>query len=145
MVVMYARREGGNQVLVLWYSILFYGILWGMKLSDYAKQVGVTDKTAWQWWTAGHLEADPLPTGTLMVREPQTAACSVALDARVSSAEQQEDAVRPLQRLWASAAPCGDLWASAAPCGDLWRPAATCGDLRRPAATWGDLRRPVAT
>jgi hypothetical protein len=73
---------------MLWHSITFYGILSSMRLSDYAKQVDVTDKTAWQWWTAGQLEADPLPTGTLMVREPHTAACSVALDACVSCAEQ---------------------------------------------------------
>jgi predicted site-specific integrase-resolvase len=93
-----------------------------MRLSDSAKRVGVTDKTAWQWWTAGHLEADPLPTGTLMVREPQTAACSVALDARVSSAEQQEDAVRPP---CARCNACGRLRLPVAPCGSLWLPVAT--------------------
>src|SRR5262245_57116427 len=73
-----------------------------MKLSDYAKQVGVTYKTAWQWWKAGQLDAYQLPTGTIIVREPQPAAAAVrgvALYARVSSADQQEDAVRQLQRL----------------------------------------------
>ncbi len=48
-----------------------------MKLSDYAKQVGVTYKTAWQWWKAGQLDAYQLPTGTIIVREPQTAASGV--------------------------------------------------------------------
>jgi predicted site-specific integrase-resolvase len=70
-----------------------------LELSDCAKQVGVTDKTAWQWWKAGRLDAYQLPTGTSMVREPQTAASGVALYARVASADQREDALRQLQRL----------------------------------------------
>jgi putative resolvase len=70
-----------------------------MKLSDYARQVGVTYKTAWQWWKAGQLDAYQLPTGTIIVREPQTAASGVALYARVSSADQKDDAVRQMQRL----------------------------------------------
>lgn len=70
-----------------------------MKLSDYAKHVGVTYKTAWQWWKAGQLDAYQLPTGTIIVREPQTAATGVALYARVSSADQKEDAVRQMRRL----------------------------------------------
>jgi putative resolvase len=28
-----------------------------MKLSEYAKQVGVTYKAAWKWWQAGQLDA----------------------------------------------------------------------------------------
>jgi putative resolvase len=67
--------------------------------SDYAKQVGVTSKTAWQWWQAGQLDAYQLPTGTIIVREPQVAASGVALYARVSSADQKDDAVRQMQRL----------------------------------------------
>ena len=74
-----------------------------MKLSDYAKQVGATYKTAWQWWNAGQLDAYQLPTGTIIVREPQTAPSGVALYARVSSAEEQDDAMRQMQRLRASA------------------------------------------
>lgn len=70
-----------------------------MKLSAYAKQVGVTYKTAWQWWKAGQLDAYQLPTGTIIVREPQATASGVALYARVSSADHREDAVRQLQRL----------------------------------------------
>jgi len=70
-----------------------------MKLSAYAKQVGITYKTAWQWWKAGQLDAYQLPTGTIIVREPQTVASGVALYARVSSADQKDDAVRQMQRL----------------------------------------------
>jgi putative resolvase len=80
-----------------------------MKLSAYAKQVGVTYKTAWQWWKAGQLDAYQLPTGTIVVREPQTAASGVALYARVSSADQKEDAVRQMQRLREYAAARGYL------------------------------------
>jgi putative resolvase len=81
----------------------------GMKLSEYARQVGVTYKTAWQWWKAGQLDAYQLPTGTIIVREPQTAASGVALYARVSSADQKDDAVRQMQRLREYAAARGYL------------------------------------
>jgi putative resolvase len=70
-----------------------------MKLSTYAKQVGVTYKTAWQWWKAGRLDAYQLPTGTIIVREPVAPVHGVALYARVSSADQKDDATRQLQRL----------------------------------------------
>jgi putative resolvase len=70
-----------------------------MKLSEYAKPVGVTYKTAWQWWKAGQLDAYQLPTGTISVREPQAAATGAALYARVSSADQTAEVTRQLQRL----------------------------------------------
>jgi putative resolvase len=70
-----------------------------MKLSDYAKEVGVTYKTAYQWWKAGQLDAYQLPTGTIIVREPKAAATGAALYARVSSADQKDDVTRQLQRL----------------------------------------------
>ncbi len=78
-----------------------------MKLSTYAKQLGVTYKTAWQWWKAGQLDAYQLPTGTVIVREPLPAAFGVALYARVSSADQKEDAQRQMQRLQEYAAARG--------------------------------------
>ncbi len=65
-----------------------------MKLSEYARQVGVTYKTAYQWWKAGQLDAYQRPTGTIIVREPQTAATGAALYTRVSSAEQKADVTR---------------------------------------------------
>jgi putative resolvase len=70
-----------------------------MKLSEYARQVGVTYKTAYQWWRAGQLDAYQLPTGTIIVREPKTAATGVALYARVASADEKDDVTRQLQRL----------------------------------------------
>ncbi len=70
-----------------------------MKLSDYAKQVGVTYKTAYHWWQAGQLDAYQLPTGTIIVRETHPAPAGVALYARVSSADQKDDAARQMERL----------------------------------------------
>src|SRR5258706_16369876 len=60
-----------------------------MKLSAYAKQVGVTYKTVYQWWKAGQLDAYQLPTGTIIVREAKPSATGVALYARVSSADSE--------------------------------------------------------
>ena len=70
-----------------------------MKLSVYAKHVGVTYKTAWQWWKAGQLDAYQLPTGTVIVREPIAPVQGVALYARVSSIDQKDAAERQMQRL----------------------------------------------
>ena len=73
-----------------------------MKLSQYAKQAGITYKTAWRWWKAGRLDAYQTPTGTVIVRDQTMAAPShgrVALYARVSSADQRGDLERQMQRL----------------------------------------------
>lgn len=72
-----------------------------MRLSQYAKQMGVSYKTAFRWWKAGKLDAYQLDTGTVIVREPaqQLEARGVALYARVSSADQQEELERQMQRL----------------------------------------------
>ncbi len=72
-----------------------------MRLSQYAKQIGVSYKTAFRWWKAGKLDAYQRDTGTVIVREPaqQPDAGGVALYARVSSADQQEDGERQMQRL----------------------------------------------
>lgn len=72
-----------------------------MRLSVYAKKTGVTYKTAFRWWKAGKLDAYQMDTGTIIVREPATAAeqVQVALYARVSSADQKEDLERQMQRL----------------------------------------------
>ncbi len=78
-----------------------------MKLSEYAKQVGVTYKTAYHWWQAGQLDAYQLPTGTIIVREARPVPSGVALYARVSSADQKEDAARQMERLRAYAAARG--------------------------------------
>src|SRR5213080_164365 len=72
-----------------------------MKLSAYAREIGVTYKTAFRWWKAGQLDAYQLDTGTVIVREPAQPQeqLQVALYARVSSADQKEDLERQMQRL----------------------------------------------
>ena len=72
-----------------------------MRLSAYAKQMGVSYKTAFRWWKAGKLDAYQLDTGTVIVREPlaSEAPTNVALYARVASADQKEDLERQMQRL----------------------------------------------
>ncbi len=72
-----------------------------MRLSTYAKKMGVSYRTAFRWWKAGKLDAYQLDTGTIIVREPAQPqeALSVALYARVSEASQKEDMERQMQRL----------------------------------------------
>jgi len=70
-----------------------------MKLS-YARQIGVTYKTAYRWWQAGKLDAYQMDTGTVIVRDPlKVSATNVALYARVSSVDQKNDLERQLERL----------------------------------------------
>jgi len=78
----------------MWYFI-------PMRLRVYAKKMGVTYKTAFRWWKAGRLDAYQMDTGTIIVREPAPVqeVTTVALYARVSSAEQKEDLARQMQRL----------------------------------------------
>nr|WP_236031790.1 IS607 family transposase [Ktedonospora formicarum] len=73
-----------------------------MKLSTYARQQGISYKTAWRWYKAGMLDAYQTETGTVIVRDPQTVqplTGRIALYARVSSLDQKEDLTRQLARL----------------------------------------------
>jgi len=73
-----------------------------MKLSTYAKQHGISYKTAWRWYKAGMLDAYQTETGTVIIRDPQQVQQGtgrIALYARVSSAGQKEELVRQLERL----------------------------------------------
>ena len=72
-----------------------------MRLSQYATKMGVSYRTAFRWWKAGKLDAYQLDTGTIIVREPVSTQvpANVALYARVSSADQNEDLERQMQRL----------------------------------------------
>jgi predicted site-specific integrase-resolvase len=73
-----------------------------MKLSVWAKQQGISYKSAWRMWKLGQLPipAEQLPTGTLIVHPVVTAIDGgVALYARVSSNDQKADLDRQLARL----------------------------------------------
>lgn len=80
-----------------------------MKLSDWAKQNGVSYKTAYRWFHAGQLP-DPsrqLPSGTILVDvyDQQDSASTLAVVyARVSSHDQKGDLQRQVSRLteWAT-------------------------------------------
>jgi putative resolvase len=73
-----------------------------MKLSQYAKKMGVTYKTVWRWYKAGQLDAYQTPTGMVVVREQQgekPGTGRIALYARVSSVDQKSDLDRQMHRL----------------------------------------------
>lgn len=40
-----------------------------MKLSEYAKQAGVSYRTAWRWWKQGTLSGIQRPSGTIIITE----------------------------------------------------------------------------
>jgi predicted site-specific integrase-resolvase len=73
-----------------------------MKLSVWARESGLTYKTAWRMWRDGNLPvpSEQLATGTVLVHPPKAPAIqAVALYARVSSADQKSDLERQLGRL----------------------------------------------
>jgi putative resolvase len=73
-----------------------------MKLSQYAKKVGVSYKTAYRWYRAGTLDAYQTPTGIIIVRDKQDEKPTtgrIALYARVSSLGQKADLERQVERL----------------------------------------------
>jgi putative resolvase len=42
-----------------------------MKLSQYARKVGVTYRTAFRWWQNGQIKGYQLPSGTILVTEAE--------------------------------------------------------------------------
>lgn len=72
-----------------------------MRLSEYAKKVGVSYRTAWRWWKQGTLTGYQLPSGTIIVEEePETKPEAIAcIYARVSSAENKDNLDRQAERL----------------------------------------------
>ena len=73
-----------------------------MKLGDWAREQGVTYKTAHRWFQKGVLPvpSEQLSTGTILVHPPKAEPQrSVALYARVSGSDQREDLDRQIARL----------------------------------------------
>jgi putative resolvase len=82
-----------------------------MKLKDYARQQGVSYRTAWRWWKAGKLPGHQMDTGTILI-EPSAVAPSgvtqhVAVYVRVSSAENTGNLESQAERLAAYCAARG--------------------------------------
>jgi len=74
-----------------------------MKLSQYAKKVGVTYRTAFRWWQNGDIKGYQLPSGTIVVTEGEAPQArpdgQVAIYARVSSHEHRANLDRQAERL----------------------------------------------
>ena len=74
-----------------------------MKLSQYAKQQGISYRTALRWWKAGLIKGYQATTGTIIVTEepPKEAHAvqRVAIYARVSSHEHRPNLERQMERL----------------------------------------------
>jgi putative resolvase len=73
-----------------------------MKLSEYAKQQGISYRTAFRWWQAGQIPGYQAATGTIIVQDPKAVAAApqrVAIYARVSSHEHQANLDRQAERL----------------------------------------------
>lgn len=70
-----------------------------MKLSDYAKSIGVSYKTAWRMWKRGDLNAKQLPSGTVIVKLEDPVNKGVIIYARVSSSENKSNLDTQAQRL----------------------------------------------
>jgi predicted site-specific integrase-resolvase len=70
-----------------------------MKLSDYAKSIGVSYKTAWRMWKRGELNATQLTTGTIIVNFDKPINKGVVIYARVSSSENKSNLDTQAQRL----------------------------------------------
>jgi putative resolvase len=74
-----------------------------MKLSDYARQVGVHYRTAWRWFKAGKIKGYQMDTGTIIITEddeprpPQ----KVAIYTRVSATENRANLETQAERLLA--------------------------------------------
>ena len=76
-----------------------------MKLSTYAKKLGIHYQTAWNLFNAGQIKGYKLPTGTIIITEEENVKpfndnkIKAVLYARVSSHEQKDDLQRQSERL----------------------------------------------
>ena len=72
-----------------------------MKLSDWAKEQGISYRTAWRWFKADQLpiKAKQLPSGTIILEVEKPRHLDVAIYARVSSSDQKNDLDRQVARL----------------------------------------------
>src|ERR1051326_5430297 len=82
-----------------------------MKLSAYAKQLGIHYDTAYRMWQRGELAGYQLPSGTIIVTVPETQPASrpqkVAVYARVSAAENRKNLDNQAERVAAFCAAKG--------------------------------------
>ncbi|SRR5258708_39770129 len=73
-----------------------------IKLSSYAKRLGISYNSAWSMWKQGQIPGYQLPTGTVIIDPPEfrsTPVRTVAVYARVSSSENKDNLKRQAERL----------------------------------------------
>jgi putative resolvase len=81
-----------------------------MKLSDYAKQMGVRYETAWRWFRDGKIQGRRIGPHTIILTQGQgepvrKVAHQVAIYTRVSSVETKRNLDRQAERLIAYCSP----------------------------------------
>ncbi len=76
-----------------------------MKLSRFAQQAGVCDKTAWRWWKCGKIKGYQMEAGTVVITEEITEQPEqekvVVVYARVSARENRPSLDSQAERLCA--------------------------------------------
>lgn len=73
-----------------------------MKLSTYAKQLGISYSTAWRMWKRGEIAGYQLASGTVIVNQPEQEnpiIRKVAIYARVSTSENKKNLDTQAERL----------------------------------------------
>lgn len=72
-----------------------------MKISDYAKKVGLSYKTAWRWFRDGKIKGYKMPSGTVIITENDNKEKQqkVVIYARVSSSENKNNLEAQADRL----------------------------------------------
>jgi putative resolvase len=75
-----------------------------MKLSEYARQQGISYKTAWRWWKDGKLPGTQMPSGTVILEESPTLHTlpqRIAIYTRVSPTENRANLDAQAERVGA--------------------------------------------
>ncbi|MGK7901044.1 MAG: GUN4 domain-containing protein [Hormoscilla sp.] len=62
-----------------------------MKLADYAREVGVSYRTAWRWWKSGALNGYQLPSGTIIINVDAESSALKNAEAKKSSGKNREN------------------------------------------------------
>ncbi|MBC6475647.1 MAG: hypothetical protein GDA48_24935 [Hormoscilla sp. GM102CHS1] len=62
-----------------------------MKLADYAREVGVSYRTAWRWWKSGALNGYQLPSGTIIINVDAESSAVKNTDTKKSGAKNRDN------------------------------------------------------
>ncbi|MBC6477160.1 MAG: hypothetical protein GDA56_04590 [Hormoscilla sp. GM7CHS1pb] len=62
-----------------------------MKLADYAREVGVSYRTAWRWWKSGSLNGYQLPSGTIIINVDTETSAVKNTDTKKSGAKNRDN------------------------------------------------------